>query len=82
MPLRDDAGSDRGRRRSPLILASICGNKLISPQHVIWLLPLAALASGVTTSGVRTAFPPYWCSWLAMILTQVEYPQMFLYLTA
>jgi hypothetical protein len=35
------------------VLASICGNKLISPQHVLWLLPLAALGVVSTRASYR-----------------------------
>ncbi|HZL63479.1 MAG TPA: glycosyltransferase family 87 protein [Thermoleophilia bacterium] len=56
------------------ILASICGNKLISPQHVIWLLPLAAL--GVVSMRVSYRVPAVLVL-VAAVFTQAEYP--FLY---
>jgi len=56
------------------ILASICGNKLISPQHVIWLLPLAALGVVSTRAPYRV---PAVLVLVAAVFTQAEYP--FLY---
>ena len=56
------------------ILASICGNKLISPQHVIWLLPLAALGVVSTRASCRV---PAVLVLVAAVFTQAEYP--FLY---
>ena len=56
------------------ILASICGNKLISPQHVIWLLPLAALGIVSTRASYRV---PAVLVLVAAVFTQAEYP--FLY---
>ncbi len=56
------------------ILASICGNKLISPQHVIWLLPLAAL--GVVSARASYRVPAMLVLGAA-VFTQAEYP--FLY---
>ena len=56
------------------LLASICGNKLISPQHVIWLLPLAALGVVSTRASFRV---PAVLVLVAAVFTQAEYP--FLY---
>jgi hypothetical protein len=56
------------------ILAFICGNKLISPQHVIWLLPLAALGVVSTRASYRV---PAVLVLVAAVFTQAEYP--FLY---
>ena len=56
------------------ILATICGNKLISPQHLIWLLPLAAL--GVMSKTTRYRLPAALVL-AAAAVTQAEFP--FLY---
>ena len=50
------------------------GNKLISPQHVIWLLPLAALGVVSTRALYRV---PAVLVLVAAVFTQAEYP--FLY---
>ena len=56
------------------VLASVCGNKLISPQHVLWLLPLAALGVVSTRASYRV---PAVLVLVAAVFTQAEYP--FLY---
>ncbi len=56
------------------ILAAICGNKLISPQHIIWLLPLAALS----VMSMRPAYRvPAALVLLAAVFTQAEYPILY-----
>jgi len=56
------------------LVATLCGNKVLSPQHLLWLLPLVALCL------VGRAALPRVSALLvlgAMVLTQVEYPGMY-----
>ena len=54
-----------------LMVATMCGNKVLSPQHLIWVLPVVALALVATRWSLRI---PALLMFVAMILTQVEYP--------
>ena len=57
-----------------LMVATMCGNKVLSPQHLIWVLPVVALAFVATRWSLRV---PAMLMFVAMILTQVEYPGMY-----
>jgi hypothetical protein len=57
-----------------LMVASMCGNKVLSPQHLIWVLPVVALALVTTRWSLRI---PALLMFVAMILTQIDYPQMY-----
>ena len=57
-----------------LMVATMCGNKVLSPQHLIWVLPVVALALVATRWALRV---PAILMFVAMILTQVEYPGMY-----
>ncbi|HTX69685.1 MAG TPA: glycosyltransferase family 87 protein [Thermoleophilia bacterium] len=57
-----------------LMVATMCGNKVLSPQHLIWVLPVVALAMVATRWSLRI---PALLMFVAMILTQVDYPQMY-----
>jgi hypothetical protein len=56
------------------VLAALCGNKVLSPQHLLWILPLVALS----LVG-RAVLPRIGAVLLlaAMVLTQVEFPAMY-----
>ena len=56
------------------VLAALCGNKVLSPQHLLWILPLVALS----LVG-RAVLPRIGAALLmaAMVLTQVEFPAMY-----
>jgi hypothetical protein len=73
----------RGLRATPeavpvavlaLMVATMCGNKVLSPQHLIWVLPVVALAVVATRWAWRV---PAILMFVAMVLTQVEYPGMY-----
>ena len=57
-----------------LMVATMCGNKVLSPQHLIWVLPVVALALVATRWSFRI---PALLMFVAMILTQVDYPKMY-----
>jgi hypothetical protein len=57
-----------------LMVATMCGNKVLSPQHLIWVLPIVALAFVATRWSLRV---PAILMFVAMVLTQVEYPGMY-----
>jgi hypothetical protein len=57
-----------------LMVATMCGNKVLSPQHLIWVLPVVALALVTTRWSLRV---PALLMFVAMILTQIDYPQMY-----
>ena len=57
-----------------LLVATMCGNKVLSPQHLIWTLPVVALALVAGRWSLRI---PALLMFAAMILTQVEYPGMY-----
>jgi hypothetical protein len=56
------------------ILAALCGNKVLSPQHLLWTLPLVALCLAGRELLPRIAALLMLC---AMVLTQVEFPGMY-----
>jgi hypothetical protein len=56
------------------LLASLCGNKVLSPQHLLWILPLVALCLAGRERSPRVAGVLLLG---AMVLTQVEYPWMY-----
>jgi Glycosyltransferase family 87 len=56
------------------ILAALCGNKVLSPQHLLWILPLVALCLVGSELLPRIAAILLLC---AMVLTQVEFPGMY-----
>ena len=56
------------------LLATMCGNKVLSPQHLLWVLPPVALCL------VGRLWLPKVAALLvfvALVLTQVEYPGMY-----
>jgi hypothetical protein len=57
-----------------VVLAALCGNKVLSPQHLLWILPLVALC----LVG-RPLLPKVAAGLLlgAFVLTQIEYPGMY-----
>ena len=57
-----------------LMVATMCGNKVLSPQHLIWVLPVVALALVARRWSFRV---PGILMFVAMILTQVEFPGMY-----
>jgi hypothetical protein len=57
-----------------LMLAAMCGNKVLSPQHLTWVLPVVALALVARRPAVRV---PAAIVFVAVVLTQVEYPAMY-----
>jgi uncharacterized membrane protein len=58
-----------------LMLAAMCGNKVLSPQHMIWVLPVVALALVAKRPTFRV---PAAIAFVATILTQLEYPGMYM----
>jgi hypothetical protein len=58
-----------------LMLAAMCGNKVLSPQHLIWVMPVVALALVAKRRAYRV---PAAFVFVAMILTQLEYPGMYM----
>jgi uncharacterized membrane protein len=56
------------------ILATLCGNKVLSPQHLLWILPLVALCLVGRARLPRIAGVLILC---ACVLTQIEYPGMY-----
>ncbi len=57
-----------------VVLVTLCCNKVLSPQHLLWLLPLAALTLAGNDRLQRAAAA---LVFLAVVLTQVEYPAMY-----
>ena len=58
-----------------LMVATMCGNKVLSPQHLIWVLPLVALAFVARRWSLRI---PALLMFAAMILTQIEFPGKYI----
>lgn len=56
------------------MLATMVGNKVLSPQHLLWLLPFVALCLVGRELLARIAGA---LIVVALVLTQVEYPQMY-----
>jgi len=56
------------------MLAALCGNKVLSPQHLLWILPLVALCLAGRAAVPKAAGGLLLC---ALVLTQVEYPGMY-----
>jgi hypothetical protein len=56
------------------VLAALCGNKVLSPQHLLWILPLVALCLVGRPTLPKVAGG---IVLLACVLTQVEYPGMY-----
>jgi hypothetical protein len=56
------------------VLAALCGNKVLSPQHLLWVLPLVALC--LVSRGVLPKVGAV-LTMGAMVLTQVEFPAMY-----
>jgi hypothetical protein len=56
------------------VLAALCGNKVLSPQHLLWILPLVALCIAGRPLLPKIAAALLLC---AFVLTQVEYPGMY-----
>jgi hypothetical protein len=57
-----------------VLLAALCGNKVLSPQHLIWVLPVVALALVARRVAFRV---PAAIVLVAVVLTQVEHPGMY-----
>jgi hypothetical protein len=57
-----------------VMLAFMCGNKVLSPQHVLWLLPLVALCLAARTRVHRVVGV---LMLAAIALTQVEFPGLY-----
>jgi uncharacterized membrane protein len=57
-----------------VLLAFMCGNKVLSPQHVLWILPLVALCLAARPVSHRVAGV---VMLVAIALTQVEFPAMY-----
>jgi hypothetical protein len=57
-----------------VLLAFMCGNKVLSPQHVLWILPLVALCLVARPASHRVAGV---VTLVAVALTQVEFPAMY-----
>ena len=58
-----------------LLLAAMCGNKVLSPQHLIWVLPVVALALVAKRPAFRV---PAAIVFAAIVLTQIEHPGMYM----
>ena len=56
------------------MLATLCGNKVLSPQHLLWILPLVALCLAGRPVLPKVAGGLLLC---ALVLTQIEYPGMY-----
>jgi hypothetical protein len=54
-----------------LLLALLCGNKVLSPQHLLWVLPLVALCTVARPVAQRVVGV---LMLVAVALTQVEFP--------
>jgi len=57
-----------------VLLAAMCGNKVLSPQHMLWTLPLVALCLVSRSPGHRVTGV---VMLVAIALTQVEFPAMY-----
>jgi hypothetical protein len=57
-----------------IVLAALCGNKVLSPQHLLWILPLVALCLVSRPALPKLAGALVLC---ACVLTQIEYPGMY-----
>jgi len=57
-----------------VVLAALCGNKVLSPQHLLWILPLVALCLVGRPLLPKVAAGLLLC---AFVLTQIEYPGMY-----
>jgi hypothetical protein len=57
-----------------VVLAALCGNKVLSPQHLLWILPLVALCLVSRPLLPKVAAGLLLC---ACVLTQIEYPGMY-----
>lgn len=58
-----------------VLLAFMCGNKVLSPQHMLWTLPLVALCLAARSVSHRVVGAVMLA---AIALTQVEFPAMYL----
>ena len=58
-----------------VLLAFMCGNKVLSPQHVLWILPLVALCLVAKSVSHRLTGA---VTLVAVALTQVEFPAMYM----
>ena len=56
------------------MLAFMCGNKVLSPQHVLWVLPLVALCLAARHPSHRAVGV---LMLAAIALTQVEFPGLY-----
>lgn len=56
------------------MLAFMCGNKVLSPQHLLWILPLVALCLAARPLSHRVVGA---VMLVAVALTQVEFPGMY-----
>lgn len=56
------------------MLAAMCGNKILSPQHLLWVLPLVALGL-VAKRPLQRA--PAALVLAALVLTQIEFPAWY-----
>ncbi len=57
-----------------VVLAALCGNKVLSPQHLLWTLPLVALCLVDERTLPRLAGA---LMVVALVLTQIEYPALY-----
>jgi Glycosyltransferase family 87 len=57
-----------------VLLAFMCGNKVLSPQHLLWTLPLVALCLAAKSVSHRVVGV---VMLVAIALTQVEFPAMY-----
>jgi len=57
-----------------VMLATLCGNKVLSPQHLLWTLPLVALCLVDERTLPRVAGA---LMLVALLLTQIEYPALY-----
>ena len=57
-----------------IILAFLCGNKVLSPQHLLWTLPLVALCAVARPLAQRILGI---LMLVAVVLTQVEFPAYY-----
>lgn len=62
-----------------VVLATLCGNKVLSPQHLLWTLPLVALCLVDERTLPRLAGA---LMMVALVLTQIEYPALYARLPA
>lgn len=57
-----------------VLLALLCGNKVLSPQHLLWVLPLVALCTVARPVSQRIVGV---LMLVALALTQVEFPAFY-----